>query len=161
MERRGCGKQAAWRNCVCGVYVVCVTCLLDVVCACVLIMGLFPSHREKWNLFEESTRVPLIIYHPKSPFRGRSYPLPVEHIDIYPTLLDLAQEPQMHGDTCPPKVGRRRKKICHPLEGQSLVPVLLGSRTALQFQEYSRKNPGSTGSFFPNICNLFEVHVWL
>jgi arylsulfatase A-like enzyme len=47
---------------------------------------------EKWSLFDESTHVPLMIYHPDSPYKGRHYPEPVELIDVrsqeaYPTLI--------------------------------------------------------------------------
>ena len=64
--------------------------------------------RNKWTLFDESTRVPLLIYHPDSPFTGKRYKHPVELLDVTPTLLELV------GVT-----GRFR------IQGKSLVPVIL------------------------------------
>jgi hypothetical protein len=44
----------------------------------------------KWTLFEESTRVPLIISDPRHPVsHGKHYRQPVELLDIFPTLVDL------------------------------------------------------------------------
>jgi hypothetical protein len=77
--------------------------------------------REKWTLFEESTRVPLMIYHPKSPYKGQHYRLPVELIDIYPTLIDINHFPTLTETECLPG------SVCRPLNGQSLAPAILGS----------------------------------
>lgn len=45
----------------------------------------------KWSLFEESTRVPLIIHDPRYPAQhGRHVTQPVELLDLFPTLVDLA-----------------------------------------------------------------------
>jgi iduronate 2-sulfatase len=50
---------------------------------------------EKWTLFDESTRVPLMISHPKSPFKGTHSYDPVELVDVFPTLLDLVSAPHI------------------------------------------------------------------
>ncbi|MEM7147646.1 MAG: sulfatase [Verrucomicrobiota bacterium] len=63
-------------------------------------------HWEKRSLWEESTRVPLIIAGPNIS-AGTPSPRTVELVDLYPTLLELAQLPEKPG-----------------LEGQSLVPLL-------------------------------------
>jgi hypothetical protein len=76
--------------------------------------------REKWTLFEEATRVPLMIYHPQSPYKGQHYRLPVELIDIYPTLIDFNAFPYLIGKTCP------QGSKCLPRNGQSLAPAILG-----------------------------------
>jgi hypothetical protein len=83
---------------------------------------MFYVYREKWTLYDESTRVPLLIHHPQSPFKGMHYTKPVEHIDIFPTVHDLIGAPF-----------NRVKKFVHrpggvaiPLSGQSLAPVVLG-----------------------------------
>jgi hypothetical protein len=90
---------------------------------------------EKWTLFDESTRIPLLIYHPLSPFKGQQYTQPVELVDIYPTLLDLAgvsyptvanggaesYNPQTSSCFLP-------DRKCPPLDGLSLAPVVLGSQ---------------------------------
>lgn len=67
-------------------------------------------------------RVPLIIYHPQSPFKGQRYSYPVELIDIYPTIVDLLSLPSHYDD---PKVCRQGT-ICRHLQGKSLVPAILG-----------------------------------
>ena len=80
--------------------------------------------REKWTLFDESARVPLMVYHPESPFKGKHYQGPVELVDIYPTLLDMAGESQRFDASCPTINGV--KVVCRPLDGQSLASVVLG-----------------------------------
>lgn len=78
--------------------------------------------REKWTLFDESTRVPLLISHPRSPFQGQRYTHPVELIDIFPTVLDLLHI--LPSKPCP-NIGGQGK--CQPLAGQSLAPVVMGT----------------------------------
>ena len=48
---------------------------------------------EKWTLFDEATRVPLLIAHPLSPFKGKHYKEPVELVDVFPTVFDLTNAP--------------------------------------------------------------------
>lgn len=79
---------------------------------------------EKWTLFDESTRVPLLISHPKSPFKGSHYRSPVELIDIYPTVLDLLQAPYDKSKVC------QKDDKCKPLQGKSLAGVILGDELA-------------------------------
>ena len=50
---------------------------------------------EKWTLFDEATRVPLLISHPKSPFQSTHVFHPVELVDIFPTVLDLVSAPHI------------------------------------------------------------------
>jgi hypothetical protein len=75
---------------------------------------------EKWSLFDESARVPLMIYHPQSPFKGQHYKKPVELIDIFPTINDLTQAPVPDKELC------NGGNWCKPLQGKSLAPVVLG-----------------------------------
>jgi arylsulfatase A-like enzyme len=49
------------------------------------------GHWQKQTLFENSTRVPLIISAPNSENKGASTISPVELIDLYPTLMDLTK----------------------------------------------------------------------
>ncbi len=65
----------------------------------------------KWTPYEQSLRVPFIIYDPRAPepFRGRSRSEIVLNIDLAPTLLDLAGLP-----------------IPQEMDGRSLAPLLRG-----------------------------------
>jgi arylsulfatase A-like enzyme len=44
---------------------------------------------QKMSLWEQSARVPLIVYSPKATGNGKAAAGPVEMVDIYPTLADL------------------------------------------------------------------------
>ena len=74
----------------------------------------------KWSLFDESTRVPLMIYHPQSPYKGKHYSHPVELIDIYPTVLDLVQVDGDREQVC------RKGHLCRRLQGKSRAALVLG-----------------------------------
>ena len=65
------------------------------------------GHWQKQTLFENSTRVPLIISYPGIRNKGKKSNSPVELIDLYPTLMDLV------GITTPKHV-----------VGKSLVPII-------------------------------------
>lgn len=80
-------------------------------------------------MFEEAAHVPLIIYHPDSPFKGERYKSPVESVDVYPTLLDLAGVAPYGPATCP-------SGKCLELEGESLAPIVLG-------EGWTKDKPGS------------------
>jgi hypothetical protein len=89
---------------------------------------------EKWTLFDEATRIPLLIYHPLSPFRGQQYLHPVELVDIYPTLLDLAGVPYLSalgGGALSYNPSSSYcflpDRKCPPLDGMSLAPIVLGN----------------------------------
>ncbi len=97
----------------------------------------------KWSLFDESTRVPLMIYHPQSPYKGKHYSHPVELIDIYPTVLDLMQPPYDKEEVYNQQGARHRRHFV-PLAGQSRLGEVLGPA----FRSYSRpsKRQGVTPS---------------
>jgi iduronate 2-sulfatase len=63
-------------------------------------------------LFDESPRVPLIVYAPGMKGNGTSSPRAVELLDVYPTIKELCRLPD------PPQ----------KLEGHSLVPLLQNPR---------------------------------
>ena len=69
----------------------------------------------KNSLWQESTRVPLVIRAPGVSKEGGSCPLPVSLVDLYPTLLDLCGLP---ADTRINPKGRS-------LDGHSLKPLLI------------------------------------
>jgi iduronate 2-sulfatase len=62
---------------------------------------------QKMSLFEESSRVPLLIVDPKSKAKGVKSSTPVSHVDVFPTLAEM----------CGVKTPAN-------LQGQSLVPML-------------------------------------
>jgi arylsulfatase A-like enzyme len=62
---------------------------------------------QKMSLFEESSRVPLLIVTPNSPAKGNDVASPVSQVDLFPTLAELC------GVGAPDN-----------LQGQSLVPML-------------------------------------
>ncbi|MDD2600428.1 MAG: sulfatase [Kiritimatiellae bacterium] len=66
----------------------------------------------KWNHYEQSLRVPLIVYDPRLPReqRGRALPELVSNLDLAPTFVDLAGE-----------------KIPEQYQGRSLVPLMHGT----------------------------------
>lgn len=94
---------------------------------------------EKWTLFDESTRVPLFISHPKSPHQGMHYEHPVESIDIYRTIKDLLILPFDSQANCP------QGSVCHPLQGKSLAPVVLGEKQYAAFQSKHGASGGANG----------------
>lgn len=63
--------------------------------------------------------VPLLIAHPLSPYKGQHYKLPVELVDVYPTIQDLILPSRAQGEAC-------SGFHCKPLQGKSLAPVILG-----------------------------------
>ncbi|MHC4250020.1 MAG: sulfatase [Planctomycetota bacterium] len=73
----------------------------------------------KNSLWEESTRVPLVIRAPGVSRAGGVAEHPVSLIDIYPTLVDLCG---LTGDT-------RKNAKGRPLDGHSMRPFLLDPKT--------------------------------
>ena len=73
-------------------------------------------------------RVPLMIAHPDSPFKGKHYPYPVESVDIVPTVLELLRLPRSREELCTVKDNKKKNRVwkCLELDGKSLAPVVLG-----------------------------------
>ena len=89
---------------------------------------------EKWTLFDESTRVPLMISHPKSPYQGGRYNSPVELLDIYPTVMDVVAPPYNKDiEIC------KDGDLCLPIQGKSLANVLLGDDQVNRIDEIYAK----------------------
>lgn len=75
---------------------------------------------QKMSLFENSARVPLVIYDPRQP-RGKTCTRTVELVDLYPTLTDLC------GVKAPEK-----------LDGKSLKPLLYDQSAAWDRPAYTQ-----------------------
>jgi hypothetical protein len=88
---------------------------------------------EKWSLFEEAVRVPLMIAHPASPFKGEHYTAPVEHVDVFATVNELLKAPFDKKKVC--KTGTK----CVPLSGKSLAPVILGAKIYEKYWTHEQK----------------------
>ncbi|MEM1210885.1 MAG: sulfatase [Planctomycetota bacterium] len=69
----------------------------------------------KFTLWEDATRVPLLIHVPGMTEPGTSTDAPVNLLDLFPTLVDLAGLPDVHD---------RKIPGAHGLEGRSLRPLL-------------------------------------
>lgn len=69
------------------------------------------GEKGKWSkagsLWEQGTRVPLVVLDPRTPSNGQSSPRVVELLDLYPTLVELCGLPMPEG-----------------LDGDSLAPLL-------------------------------------
>lgn len=118
---------------------------------------------EKWSMFDESTRVPLLIAHPDSPYKGQHYTHPVELVDIYPTIVDLLDVPFSKETTCggTMTVGRDELKIiCQELQGKSLAPVVLGSaRYEVILKSKNHKNNFNRKHNNPALYSLAVANV--
>lgn len=83
-------------------------------------------HWEKRSLWEESTRVPLIIVAPQVAVAGGRSSRTVGLIDLYPTLVELCDLPNKHG-----------------LEGRSLVPLLGNPNKEWDYPALTTQMPGN------------------
>jgi len=89
---------------------------------------------EKWTLFDESTRVPLMISHPDSIYQGQHYTHPVELIDIFPTIIDMFG--LYPSKPCLSVGGNSR---CYGIQGKSLAPVVLGDHSTTPSSIYNKR----------------------
>ena len=89
-----------------------------------------PLRSGKGSLYEGGTRVPLIVRWPGVVKAGGSVSVPTIHVDVYPTLLEIAKAPK------PRQV----------LDGQSLVPLLRDSEAKLAREAIYQYFPGYLGS---------------
>ncbi len=90
------------------------------------------GEKGKWSkagsLWEQGTRVPLIIYDPRRKGNGQASPRVVELIDLYPTLVDLAGLPMPVG-----------------LDGRDLKPLLDQPAAAWDHPAYTVWNERGRG----------------
>jgi uncharacterized sulfatase len=85
----------------------------------------------KRSLFEESARVPLIVYAPSAKANGQPSRSLVELIDLYPTLCDLAGLP------APAK-----------LEGRSLRPILANAAASIHDAAFTQARRGAKAEYW-------------
>jgi uncharacterized sulfatase len=85
----------------------------------------------KRSLFEESARVPLIVYAPGAKANGQPSRSLVELLDLYPTLCDLAGLP------APAK-----------LEGRSLRPILADAAATIHDAAFTQARRGAKAEYW-------------
>jgi hypothetical protein len=75
-------------------------------------------------LYPRYLRIPLLIAHPQSPFKGKHYAPPVESVDVYATINELLHLPSKRESVCGT---HPHNWVCRPLDGKSLASVVLGA----------------------------------
>jgi arylsulfatase A-like enzyme len=89
-----------------------------------------PLRSGKGSLYEGGVRVPFIVRWPGKVAAGSALGAPTAHVDLFPTLLELA------GAAKPRQV----------LDGESLLPVMLGKAPSLKRDAIFQHFPGYLGS---------------
>jgi len=90
-----------------------------------------PLRSGKGSLYEGGTRVPLLVSWPGVTPAGRTCPVPTIHVDLYPTLLEIA-------GAAPP--------ADQPLDGASLVPLFRDPSATLDRDGIYQHFPGYLGA---------------
>ena len=89
-----------------------------------------PLRSGKGSLYEGGVRVPFIVRWPGKVAAGSSLDAPTAHVDLFPTLLELS--------------GAAKPR--QTLDGESLLPLLLGKASALKRDAIFQHFPGYLGS---------------
>jgi arylsulfatase A-like enzyme len=89
-----------------------------------------PLRSGKGSLYEGGVRVPFIVRWPGKVAAGAALGTPTAHVDLFPTLLELS------GAAKPRQV----------LDGESLLPLLLGKSSTLKRDAIFQHFPGYLGS---------------
>ncbi len=90
-----------------------------------------PLRSGKGSLYEGGTRVPFIVRWPGVTPAGSASSVPTIHVDLYPTLLEIAAAARPSGQI---------------LDGESLVPVFKNPAAKLQRQAIFQHFPGYLGA---------------
>lgn len=85
----------------------------------------------KRSLFEESARVPLLVFAPGMTSGGQRSPSLVELLDLYPTLCDLCGLP-----------------VSDRLQGKSLRPLLTDAKAAVHGAVFTEARRGANAEFW-------------
>ena len=108
-----------------------------------------PLRSGKGSLYEGGTRVPFIMRWPGVTRPGSTNDVPAIHVDIYPTLLEIA------GAKAPEN---------QPLDGASLLPILRDSSGSLAREAIFQHFPGylgmGLGKWRTTPVSLIEVGDW-
>ena len=108
-----------------------------------------PLRSGKGSLYEGGTRVPWIARWPGVVKPGTTCDTPAIHVDIHPTLLDVA------GVKTPSE---------QPLDGESLVPLLRDSKASLKREAIYQHFPGYLGagkdSWRTTPVGLIQIGDW-
>jgi len=90
-----------------------------------------PLRSGKGSLYEGGTREPFIVRWPGHVKSGSTCGVPAIHVDLYPTLLDLAGAP---------------RPAHYPLDGESLVPLFRDGSASLKREAIFQHFPGYLGA---------------
>jgi arylsulfatase A-like enzyme len=90
-----------------------------------------PLRSGKGSLYEGGTRDPFIVRWPGNVKPGSTCAVPAIHVDVYPTLLELAGAPRPAG---------------YPLDGESLVPLFRDGNASLKRAAIYQHFPGYLGA---------------
>jgi uncharacterized sulfatase len=104
---------------------------------------------KKQSLFEESTRVPLIIAAPGQQAKGQASPRTVELVDLYPTLADLAGlEPpgNLHGASLRPLLDNPQAAWARPAYTQVWRGGVPGHSVRTERWRYTEWGNGKQGA---------------
>jgi arylsulfatase A-like enzyme len=108
-----------------------------------------PLRSGKGSLYEGGTRVPFIMRWPGVTKPGSTNDVPAIHVDIYPTLLEIA------GAKAPEN---------QPLDGASLLPILRDSSGSLAREAIFQHFPGylgmGLGKWRTTPVSLIEIGDW-
>ena len=89
-----------------------------------------PLRSGKGSLYEGGVRVPFIVRWPGKVAAGSAHGAPTAHVDLFPTLLELA--------------GAAKPR--QTLDGESLLPLMLGKAPSLKRDAIFQHFPGYLGS---------------
>ena len=90
-----------------------------------------PLRSGKGSLYEGGTRVPFIVRWPGHVVPGSTCDEPIIHVDLYPTFLDIAGA---------------QKPDNHPLDGESIMPLLYDGKAHLKREAIYQHFPGYLGA---------------
>jgi arylsulfatase A-like enzyme len=126
------------------------------------------GEKGKWSkagsLYEQGTRVPLVIVAPPAKRNGKSSPRIVQSIDIYPTLVDLcglAPPSGLEGSSLMPLLAEPDRPWDHPAytiwsEGGRTATGISVRTERWRYSEYADPHGGAL--LFDEIADPHEMH---